>query len=262
MPPRPTAADYSHVTEIPGNRVSEVAVDMARTRYELAVAHCQGRRTLELACGPGVGLRLLRMHARTLVAGDLTFSLLETARRSGAPGSLAQLDAQALPFCDGSFDAVICFEALYFIPDAELAIQECRRVLDVSGVLILAMANPESVAFNPAPHSTRYWTAGDLKALLERNGFAVQLHGGFREHAEGARSRVVAVVKRAAVRLRLIPRTMKGKELLKRIVFGRLVPFPATLAQTNGPATELTPLGGSEPSAAFRVIYAVANRTR
>jgi hypothetical protein len=58
------------------------------------------------------------------------------------------------------------------------------------------------------------------------------------------------------VRLRLIPRTMHGKALLKRLVYGRLNRLPAEL--TNGPTPPRpVSLSGQEPVRDFKILYAL-----
>jgi len=51
-------------------------------------------------------------------------------------------DARALPFRDGSFDAVCCFAALYLIEEPMRALEEIVRVLAPGGrVALLASCN-------------------------------------------------------------------------------------------------------------------------
>jgi SAM-dependent methyltransferase len=45
-------------------------------------------------------------------------------------------DAQALPFKDGVFDAVVCQFGLMFVPDKPAAFREARRVLRPGGVFL------------------------------------------------------------------------------------------------------------------------------
>lgn len=96
-------------------------------------------RVLELGCGPG---SLWRPNLGRIPAGwqitltDFSPGMLEEARvnLAGArPFAFQQADAQALPFGDGVFDAVIANHMLYHVPDRPKAFAEVRRVLAPGG---------------------------------------------------------------------------------------------------------------------------------
>jgi ubiquinone/menaquinone biosynthesis C-methylase UbiE len=105
-----------------------------------------GDRVLDVACGPG---NFTRDFARTasdgLVVGlDASASMLDVAVRDTASANVAYVrgDACALPFRDGSFDAVCCFAALYLIEEPMRALAEIVRVLAPGGrVALLTSCN-------------------------------------------------------------------------------------------------------------------------
>jgi len=72
---------------------------------------------------------------------DLTPEMLALARRrsveTGVEVTLAEGDAQALPFGDASFDTVLCTYAMCSVPDERATVLEIRRVLKPGGSLIL-----------------------------------------------------------------------------------------------------------------------------
>ncbi len=111
-----------------------------------------GVRLLELACGTGRVTRHLRAALPTsasLVATDLNEPMLEFARAAVPdPGiTWQQADAQALPFPDGSFDAVVCQFGLMFLPDKAQGLREARRVLAPGGLFVASVW--ESIAGHP-----------------------------------------------------------------------------------------------------------------
>lgn len=95
---------------------------------------------LELGCGPG--WLWLSNRGRVPSGWDITLTdfsegMLDTARRNLTyrPFNFRQADAQALPFADASFDAVIANHMLYHVPDKPRAFAEIRRVLKPGGRL-------------------------------------------------------------------------------------------------------------------------------
>jgi ubiquinone/menaquinone biosynthesis C-methylase UbiE len=115
---------------------------MALNMLELS----QNNRVLDVACGPG---NLTRGFARAagegLVVGlDASKTMLAVAARKTESANLAYVrgDACALPFRDGSFDAICCFAALYLIQEPMRALEEITRVLAPGGrVALLSSCN-------------------------------------------------------------------------------------------------------------------------
>ncbi|MBI4605303.1 MAG: class I SAM-dependent methyltransferase [Planctomycetes bacterium] len=250
--------DYSGVTEVPGNLITREGLRMMQARYGFAAEFCAGKDVLELGCGAGMGLGCLARRARRVVGGDYTSALLRKARRHYGPAApLVRLDAQSLPFRGGSFDVAVLYEAIYYLERPEAALGECRRVLRPGGVLILCSVNREWPDFNPSPFSRRYLSASELSDLLEASGFEPEVYGAFRVGPSSAGKAVVSFIKRSAVLLGLMPRTMRGKQVLKRVFLGRLVPVPAEIPEAQGARPELEPLAAREAVAGHKVLYAV-----
>ncbi len=105
-----------------------------------------GDRVLDVACGPGNFTRDFAGAAGDgLVIGlDASRSMLDVAVRDTDSANVAYMrgDACALPFRDGSLDAVCCFAALYLIEDPMRSLAEIVRVLAPGGrVAILTSCN-------------------------------------------------------------------------------------------------------------------------
>ena len=250
--------DYSHVTEAHGNEISREALEMMCTRYVFAARFSERRDVLEVACGAGQGLGVLGGHARRVVGADYTAALLDMARGHYAGRvPLARIDAQLLPFAGGSFDVVVMYEALYYLANPRAFIAEARRVLRPGGRLIVCTVNREWGDFNPSPFSTSYHSATELRALLEHGGFQTAMFAAFPVQQASLRDRVVSIVKRTAVTLGLVPKTMRGKRLLKRLFFGQLVVFPPELREDMAPYHAPVPLTGVGQVSGYKVLYAV-----
>jgi len=110
------------------------ADDLARR-----VAQAAPLRVLEVAAGTGVVTRALDAALppdATIVATDLNGAMLAEGAARGTKRSVEwrTADAQALPFEDASFDAVVCQFGVMFFPDKPRAFGEARRVLRAGGL--------------------------------------------------------------------------------------------------------------------------------
>lgn len=119
-------------------------------------------RLLELGCGPA---DLWRENRHRLPAGwqlilsDLSPGMIEQAQAALTAAGLTPLprceviDAQAIPYPDATFDAVIANHMLYHVPDRPKALAEMRRVLRTGGRLYAATVGAGHLA--------------ELRALIE-----------------------------------------------------------------------------------------------
>lgn len=249
---------YLTVTEVPGEKASREQMTMLCTRYRLAAELARGRRVLEVGCGAGMGLGYLAASASRVVGGDYDASLLRKTREHyGVRQPLVVLDGARLPFRDQSFDVVILFEAIYYLRDVEAFLQDTRRVLRQGGNLVVCSANREWSGFNPSPFSVAYFSAADLRRLLVEKGFGAELFAAFPAGAAGARGRLLGWLRRLAVATHLIPKTMKGKALLKRLVYGELERLPAEVRDGMAEVPPLRPIAGDAAVTDYKVLYAI-----
>jgi hypothetical protein len=72
--------------------------------------------------------------------------------------------------------------------------------------------------------------------------------------------RVLRPIKAFATRTGLMPKTMAGKKLLKRMVFGKLIPMPAELQAGMMPFSPPTPISADHPDIRHKVVYCAAGR--
>lgn len=249
--------DYTKVTEVPGSGGTGEQLERLRHRYGWAKGMAQNRRVLEVACGAGFGFGSLESVANSVVGGDYTFNLLRIAHSHyGQRIPLVQLDGGTLPFSDNSFDTVLIFEALYYLPNVESFVLEVHRVLTPGGRLLIASANREWDEFAPSPHSTDYLSARELVQLLSKGGFTeVECLGVFPTGGGGVVHSVISLVRRLAVTLHLMPRTLEGRARLKRLVYGELEPLPPEIATDVPIPTEMANIEGDDPVTGFKVLY-------
>jgi ubiquinone/menaquinone biosynthesis C-methylase UbiE len=253
-------SDFSTVTETPLNRATKEQFQIMYTRYELAARIASGRAVLEVACGAGVGLGLLARTARYTVGGDIDDRNLSFARTTYARHSdieIMKLDAEQLPFEDGSFDVIVLYEALYYIPSIEAFFAEAHRILRPGGKLLISTVNCRWDEFNPSPFSTRYLDASQLAEMFVRHGFQVEILGGFPKVGGGWAHAVIGFVRKIAVALHLIPKTMAGKEWLKRLFYGELQSIPRELPPNPSMCAPLETIEAPYLADRYRFIYGV-----
>lgn len=141
------------------------------------VAAIAPRRILETAAGTGIVTAAIarEVPAAEIVATDLNQAMLDVAAaRVRSPAvSFREVDAQALPFADGSFDLVVCQFGAMFFPDRVGAYREARRVLKRGGLFLFNVgdrieANPVSEAIAEAVAAL---FADDPPSFLQRVPF-------------------------------------------------------------------------------------------
>jgi demethylmenaquinone methyltransferase / 2-methoxy-6-polyprenyl-1,4-benzoquinol methylase len=128
------------------NRLMTAGLDR-RWRRETASAVVQpGDRVLDVCCGTG-DLALAATQAGGKVTGlDFSEPMLERARLKSSGLDWVSGDALALPFADGSFDAVTIGFGLRNLADAEKGLREMLRVLRPGGrVAILEITRPRGL---------------------------------------------------------------------------------------------------------------------
>ncbi|MBI5965318.1 MAG: class I SAM-dependent methyltransferase [Chloroflexi bacterium] len=132
---------------------------------------------LELGCGSAV---LWTESAKRIPAGwtitlsDFSDGMLDSAWRNlvvtGRSFKFEKIDAQSIPYADGTFDAVIANHMLYHIPDRGRALKEVRRVLKDDGILFAATLGKN--------HMREMWDllerAGSVKRYIVTSAFALE----------------------------------------------------------------------------------------
>jgi SAM-dependent methyltransferase len=100
-----------------------------------------GQRVLDVACGTGVLTRAVaaRAGAQGVTGLDLSPRMLAVAATLSPNLKWQQGDAEALPFPDESFDAVVSQFGLMFVPNPASALREMMRVLVPGGRLAVAV---------------------------------------------------------------------------------------------------------------------------
>jgi len=112
-----------------------------RAKYSIVMKNLPdgSKRILDLGCGTGMFLKELSTRAKFVVSVDTSLEMLKVAKGRAREVALVQADADALPFADRSFDAVVSVTLLQNMPDPAVTVREVARVLRPRGVAILTV---------------------------------------------------------------------------------------------------------------------------
>lgn len=251
--------DYSTITELSGSLITQQQLRRQYNRYLFARRHCNKKDVLEVACGAGQGLGFIAKVANSVTGCDIDDTVLKVARGYYKERvKLLKEDAQKLSFPDKCFDTVIVFEAIYYFPNPELFVKEVQRVLRKGGCLLICTANKDLPDFNASPFSKQYFGPPEFCQLLKPLNFELEFFAEDPVDISSLKQRLLRRAKKIAVKFNMIPKTMRGKTFLKRLIFGKLVPMPPEIGEDMAPLAAPVPISGSTPDLRHRVIYCVA----
>jgi SAM-dependent methyltransferase len=90
-------------------------------------------RMLDIACGPGFVASRAATRGADATGVDFSPAMLAVAESRNEPISFDRGDAEALPYADGEFDAVVSNFGIHHVPRPPLALREAYRVLRSGG---------------------------------------------------------------------------------------------------------------------------------
>lgn len=145
-----------------------------------------GARVLDLACGSGATLKLLKKHGFEALGLDASPTLTALAREQGPA---IEADFHHLPLTDQSLDGIFCECALSLADRPEEVLAECARTLKPGGLLVLSdiiLTGPTSGGGTSGPA-----TLPQMCDRLTRAGFTVKIN---RDHNPALRELAARLV--------------------------------------------------------------------
>ncbi|HUG15917.1 MAG TPA: methyltransferase domain-containing protein, partial [Thermomicrobiales bacterium] len=165
----PKSLRFTGERVLPGLPEMRVTYLQSLAAYEFALGFASGQRVLDCGCGEGYGSALLAETAAEVVGLDRDDEVVEfAAAKYAQPDRLRFVasDAERLPFDDGAFDLITCFQVLEHLHDARSFLREARRVLAPGGALLLTTPNVLVAGERPNPHHVHDYRPDELRALL------------------------------------------------------------------------------------------------
>ena len=86
----------------------------------------------------------------------------------------------------------------------------------------------------------------------------MEFYGAFSAIPKTVKKKVISIIRKGAVVLHLIPKTMKGKELLNKIFYGKLIPLKEEIEEGICEYKPPEPISSDIPNVEYKVLYAVA----
>ncbi len=186
------------LNQMTGDRCDYIESCLARVFGKGSLAQLE---ILEVGCGGGLICEELAQRGAKMVGIDLSSGAIDTARTHAQEQGLDQNIyyqqgyAESLPYADGSFSAIVCFDVLEHVSDLQVTIKEIARVLAPGGVFVFDTINRTLLAravliwygenfpsggLTPGIHNYHAFIKPvELQGLLMKNGLKVHELTGF-----------------------------------------------------------------------------------
>ncbi|UCG77257.1 MAG: class I SAM-dependent methyltransferase [Nitrospirota bacterium] len=197
-------------------------------------------RIVDIACGTGYGSYLLACSVRGEVTGiDISSVAIDHANEQYAGNfspRFIRAGADDIPLTDGYADAVVSFETIEHVANAEDVLSEFNRVLIAGGLMLISspIYHDSGGADNPF-HQVEY-EPGKLMDLLTGAGFDISDVYGHIRFSQGPEAGEAKIVNRLRKRLRpLMPSSFMERLTDHRVAWRKGIPFIIATRYRNEP---------------------------
>ena len=176
LPDEITNQTYDRIAASFAERYWNITLDRALNSFAALVRSAYS--VLDLGCGPGRDIELLRQRGLRVLGADRSAGMLtESRRRVG--GALVQADMRSLPLRAGALGGVWMCASLLHIPrlDVPTVLAGVRRVLRPGGALYLSVQEGVGEKWSESDGGQRFFTffqLEELMALLSEAEFTVK----------------------------------------------------------------------------------------
>ncbi len=125
-------------------------------------------RALDLGCGTGANVDLLRRFAHEVIGVDYSPKAIAYCLDKGY-AKLQQMDAEHLAFADNHFDLILCSDVLEHLQHDRHALHEIHRVLKPGGTLLLSVP-AHKYLFGPVDVISNHYRRYEMPELRQLLG--------------------------------------------------------------------------------------------
>jgi len=146
---------------------------------------------VEFGCGTGYFTETIAVKTKSMLATDLSDSLLEAARRrlgDHPKVTIQKENCMATSFPPEAFDSVFIANLIHVVESPSRALQECHKILRNSGTIVIVtftghgmklwekikMGVRFSKTWGRPPAHTHSFSPDDLASMMEDAGFSVE----------------------------------------------------------------------------------------
>lgn len=137
---------------------------------------------LDLGCGSGRDAKIFSEKGYRVVGVDLSYKMLEVARKEAPLASFIQLDMRELTFNNETFGGVWAVASLLHLPKTDISqcLNECNRVLKKEGIIYISVKVGEGKEFKPDTRYDEnafkfysYFQSEEMENYIQQAGFKI-----------------------------------------------------------------------------------------